>query len=260
MLRFVDSLRFLNSSLDKLAVTLNVENLRYLAREFPQATPEQIELLRRKDISKVCMYDFHYNFMLPTIGTENLKLMYGDTDSFVYEISCDDVYRDVIKAHLSKFDTSDYAGNNPYQIPQVNKKSIGSNEVRMTHCVGLRSKMYSFKLQYTDEERKTWQSYKNSIDDGAIEKIVNNLGVTKKSKGVKYSVVKNSITFEDYVTCLKEFTSKNVKQSTFRSYVHNVFTIIQEKIALSPHDDKRYLQQNSYDTLPWGHYLTTMIE
>ncbi|XP_050513837.1 uncharacterized protein LOC126889531 [Diabrotica virgifera virgifera] len=218
------------------------------------------------DISKVCMYDFHYNFMLPTVGIENLKLMYGDTDSFIYEVTCDDVYRDVIQTNLSKFDTSDYAEDNPYNIPQVNKKVLGlmkdeANGRIITHFVGLRSKMYSFKLQYTNEERQTlWQKYKNTMDDAAIEKIVNNLGVTKKSKGVKYSVVKNSITFEDYVECLKEFTTKSVTQSTFRSYAHNMFTITQEKIALSPYDDKRCLQKDSYDTLPWGHYATTMIE
>ncbi|XP_072390323.1 uncharacterized protein [Diabrotica undecimpunctata] len=49
-LRFVDSLRFLNSSLDKLAATLQPEDLRYLASEFPNTTPEQMELLKRKGI------------------------------------------------------------------------------------------------------------------------------------------------------------------------------------------------------------------
>uniref|UniRef100_A0A6P7GUY7 Uncharacterized protein LOC114347027 n=1 Tax=Diabrotica virgifera virgifera TaxID=50390 RepID=A0A6P7GUY7_DIAVI len=141
------------------------------------------------DISKVCMYDFHYNFMLPTVGIENLKLMYGDTDSFIYEVTCDDVYRDVIQTNLSKFDTSDYAEDNPYNMPQVNKKVLGlmkdeANGRIITHFVGLRSKMYPFKLQYTNEERQTlWQKYKNTMDDATIEKIVNNLGVTKKSKG-----------------------------------------------------------------------------
>uniref|UniRef100_A0A6P7H123 Uncharacterized protein LOC114343128 n=1 Tax=Diabrotica virgifera virgifera TaxID=50390 RepID=A0A6P7H123_DIAVI len=176
------------------------------------------------------------------------------------------VSKDVIQTNLSKFDTSDYAEGNPYNMPQDNKKVLGlmkdeANGRIITHFVGLRSKMYSFKLQYTNEERQTvWQKYKNTMDDAAIEKIVNNLGVTKKSKGVKYSVVKNAITFEDYVECLKEFTTKSVTQSTFRSYAHNMFTIMQEKIALSPYDDKRCLQKDSYDTLPWGHYATTMIE
>ncbi|XP_072383783.1 uncharacterized protein [Diabrotica undecimpunctata] len=68
------------------------------------------------DISKLCMYDFHYNFMLPTMGEKNCSLLYMDTDSFIYELQCSDAYREVLKAHPSKFDTSDYAENNPYEI------------------------------------------------------------------------------------------------------------------------------------------------
>ncbi|XP_050497528.1 uncharacterized protein LOC126878705 [Diabrotica virgifera virgifera] len=76
------------------------------------------------DISKLCMYDFHYNFMLPTMGEENCSLLYMDTDSFIYELQCSDAYREVLKAYPSKFDTSDYAENNPYDIERLNKKSL----------------------------------------------------------------------------------------------------------------------------------------
>ncbi|XP_072377765.1 uncharacterized protein [Diabrotica undecimpunctata] len=71
------------------------------------------------DISKLCMYDFHYNFMLPTMGEKNCSLLYMDTDSFIYELQCSDAYREVLKAHPSKFDTSDYAENNPYEIERM---------------------------------------------------------------------------------------------------------------------------------------------
>ena len=39
-----------------------------------------------------------------------------------------------------------------------------------------------------------------------------------------------------------------------RSRLHNVETVKQSKIALSPYDDKRYLLKDSTDTLAWGHY------
>ncbi|CAH1101833.1 unnamed protein product [Psylliodes chrysocephalus] len=42
------------------------------------------------DLSKLCMYDFHYKHMLPKLGVEKCKLMYMDTDSFIYELQCDD--------------------------------------------------------------------------------------------------------------------------------------------------------------------------
>ena len=62
----------------------------------------------------------------------------------------------------------------------------------MTHQVGLRSKMYSFR----------------SIQGKVV----------KKSKGVKKKVVKNKITFGDYVECLKNFKQKTVTQRIIRSY------------------------------------------
>jgi len=33
-----------------------------------------------------------------------------------------------------------------------------------------------------------------------------------------------------------------------------VYMISEKKIALSPHDNKRYSVPDSTDTLPWGHY------
>ena len=77
------------------------------------------------DISKIFMYSFHYDYMLPKLGSEKCHIQYMDTDSFIYAIECDDVYEEVIKADLSKFDTSDYPPDNPYNIPQANKKVLG---------------------------------------------------------------------------------------------------------------------------------------
>ena len=46
------------------------------------------------DISKIVMYEFHYDYMKPRCG-ENLKLGYVDTDSFVYHIKTEDLYADI---------------------------------------------------------------------------------------------------------------------------------------------------------------------
>ncbi|KYM95376.1 hypothetical protein ALC62_13982 [Cyphomyrmex costatus] len=77
---------------------------------------------------------------------------------------------------------------------------------------------------------------------------------TKKAKGVKSNVVARSITFDDYTKCLNDVIEMMRRQSCIRSKLHEVYTISETKIALSPHDDKRYIVPDSTNTLPWGHY------
>ena len=49
-------------------------------------------------------------------------------------------------------------------------------------------------------------------------------------------------------------------QYMIRSRLHNVETVKQFKIALSPYDDKRFLLSQSTDTLAWGHYKIQEIK
>ncbi|KAJ8911700.1 hypothetical protein NQ315_017155 [Exocentrus adspersus] len=72
--------------------------------------------------------------------------------SLIYEVQCEDVYTQIIENYLEKFDTSDYALDNPYNLPLVNKKVLGlmkyeCNGSIMTHFIGLRSKMYSILIE-----------------------------------------------------------------------------------------------------------------
>ncbi|XP_066588944.1 uncharacterized protein [Prorops nasuta] len=184
------------------------------------------------DISKTCLYEFHYDYMLPTFGSK-CKAMYTDTDSLVYSIECDDVYS-VMKRDLVKFDTSDYSPDNRYGLPRVNKKVPGlmkdeNNGKIMTEFVGLRAKMYTFKVQDCTK-------------------------ITKKAKGVKGYVIDRNITFDDYKDCLDNFTVQSRNQNLIRSKLYKVFSTTQRKIALSPYDDKRHITPGSVATLPWGHY------
>ncbi|XP_051159269.1 uncharacterized protein LOC127280359 [Leptopilina boulardi] len=189
------------------------------------------------DVSKTLVYDFHYSYMLPKYG-KACKLLYTDTDSLVYVVKCQDIYKDM-KEDIHKFDTSDYPVNNAYGIPQVNKKVLGlmkdeCNGKIVTEFVGLRSKMYSIRVEGED--------------------------FVKKAKGIKAGVVKKSIHFDDYVECLRDFKIQTRTQYNIRSRLHNIETVKQVKVALNPYDDKRYLLTESTDTLPWGHYRIPEIE
>ncbi|RLU19246.1 hypothetical protein DMN91_007803 [Ooceraea biroi] len=183
------------------------------------------------DVSKVCLYEFHHEYMLP-LYREKCKVTYTDTDSLIYHIECEDMYEQM-KRDIAQFGTSDYASDNVYGIPLANKKVPGlmkneNNGAIMTEFVGLRAKMYALKV------------------DGKKD--------TKKAKGVKTNVVARTIAFDDYMQCLKDYIEMTRDQSRITLKLHNVYTVRETKIALSPYDDKRYVVPDTTDTLPWGHF------
>ena len=66
------------------------------------------------ELYKLFMYDFYYNYMLNKYDTKNLRLMFTDTDSLLYEIKNKDVYKDLYDKGRKYFDTSDYPTNSDY--------------------------------------------------------------------------------------------------------------------------------------------------
>ena len=59
------------------------------------------------DLSKVLMYQFHYEYMKQKYDA-NAKLLFTDTDSLSYEVKTRDIYQDMLE-DAELFDTSEYA-------------------------------------------------------------------------------------------------------------------------------------------------------
>ena len=185
-------------------------------------------------LSKTLIYDFHYNYIEQKYG-DKAKLLFTDTDSLMYEIQTEDFYKDISADVKRRFDTSDCPPNHPSGIPsRFNKKVLsmfkdeaGGNVI--DEFVGLRAKLYSYKM-FVGEE-------------------------SKKCKGVQKSVVKKSITHEDYKKCL--FTGKEQlrRLNIIRSHRHAVYTEEVNKIALCPSDDKRHILKDGVHTVALGHYM-----
>ena len=76
----------------------------------------------------------------------------------------------------------------------------------------------------------------------------------KKAKGVKKKIVKKDIGHQDYVYCLFEGRKFMHTIQTIRSFKHQLYTIKQNKVSLSPYDDKRYLMDDRFSSLPYGHF------
>ena len=179
------------------------------------------------DLSKTVMYEFHYDYMKKK---SDLKLLYMDTDSLVYNIKTEDFYKHIAEDVEKRFDTSGYEPDRPLPIGK-NKKVIGlmKDELGgkiMKEFISLRPKMYSYRVGKEEP---------------------------KKCKGIKKCVVKKTISFEDYKRCLFEGTRIHRSQLMFRSRKHKVKTLEVNKLALSREDDKR-VSVDGISSLAMGHY------
>ena len=181
------------------------------------------------DLSKLLMFDFHYNFVQKKYSYKKARLLFTDTDSLMYELKTDDFYKDIKDDIKARFDTSDYPPDHKSGIQTgLNKKVIGmfKDEVagrQITHFVGLRSKMYSFKIEESN--------------------------IVKKLKGIKKTVIKKQIEFEDYFDCLKTGKKQMRNMNIIKSESHEIYSKEVNKLALSSDDDKRILCKDKVKTL-----------
>ena len=184
------------------------------------------------DLSKTLMYEFHYKYILPKYG-EKVKVLFTDTDSLCYEIETEDFFKDISNDVEETFDTSDFDKNHPSGIPTgKNKKVPGlmkdeACEKIIEEFVGLRAKLYSYKMFEGKEE--------------------------KKCKGIKKSVVKKNISHENYKECLFSEKPQMRKMNVIRSHKHEIFSETVNKIVLSANDDKRIIKEDKISTLAHGH-------
>ncbi|CAH1639518.1 unnamed protein product [Spodoptera littoralis] len=180
------------------------------------------------EYSKQHLYQFHYDFIKKKYGN-NAKLCYTDTDSLLYLIYTTDFYQDM-HDDLTKFDTSNFAVNNPYHIPQTNAKVPGLWKHEMgddliIEFVGLRAKLYFIN------------SLKTQI---------------KKAKGVSKSIT-NNLKLDDYSNVLLTDKALRCKMNMIKSIKHVLYSQQVDKQVLDRNDDKIQVLQDQIHTLPWGH-------
>ena len=131
------------------------------------------------------------------------------------------------------FDTSNFPKDHPSGIQGKNKKVPGMMKDEaggriIEEFIGLRAKLYSYKMFKGKEE--------------------------KKCKGIKKSVIKNNISHEDYKECLFSKKPQMRKMNVIRSHNHEIFSETVNKIALSANDDKRIIVEDKISTLSYGLY------
>jgi hypothetical protein len=180
------------------------------------------------EMSKLLMYDFHYNEMKPRYG-DNIQLCFTDTDSLLYDVKTDDIYKDMLE-RKELYDFSDYPTNHP-NFSVENKKVLGKMKDEMSsrailEGVFLKAKMYS-TLEACGNEKST-------------------------AKGVKMSAQKK-LTHQHYKGILFDGGRMRTTMNMMRNDRHEMNTITLNKVSLSAYDDKRYLHSDGVTSLAYGH-------
>ena len=107
------------------------------------------------DLSKMLMYDFHYNYIKNKYGNK-AKLLFTDTDSLCYGIETNDVYQDFCN-NKNKFDNSDYPENSQF-YDKSNKNVIGkfkdeASGIPITKCIHISKTMIKIIKQLRESKR-----------------------------------------------------------------------------------------------------------
>ena len=185
------------------------------------------------ELAKLRIYDMWYNYLKPKYG-DNIELLMTDTDSFIFLVKTEDLYKDIAADIHAQFDTSNYPNDHPSGIEVgINKKVPGMFK---DECAGKQI------MEFATSQPKV---YGILMDDG--DKV-------KKCKGIKRNVVQNSVTFQNIKDCVLNRETQMRQMNIIRSRDHNVYSERVNKVALSRKDDKRIILEDGIHTLGHGHY------
>ena len=181
------------------------------------------------DLSKILMYEFHYDVILPLFKPPSVQLIFTDTDSLEYHIqidSLDDFQRKLLSIRSDWLDTSNYPETHPL-FSSKNKKQLGF-----------------FKNEHPDEAICEAVALR-----AKVHAELSRSGAEKRLKGIARAVVERAIDPRSFVACVLHGTPLRVDQTVLRSRAHEVATVSQSKLALQPYDDKRYILSDGVRTL-----------
>ena len=192
------------------------------------------------DLSKVLMYNFHYNFIKTKYGSR-AQLLFTDTDSLMYQIAIPykQYYADM-KQFSHYFDLSGLPQTHPSYDP-TNKKVVGkfkdeTNGEPILEFIGLRPKMYSY-ITVTDAATAATKD-------------------KHRAKGIA-SAAARTLRHADYTRQYKEPLENYQQNRRIGSDKHVLYTLECRKRGLCAFDDKRFLlADRDGATLAYGHHDT----
>ena len=179
------------------------------------------------------MYRFHYGFIKQKYG-ENVKLLYTDTDSFIYKIKTKNLYDDM-ESNMDYFDFSNYDPSNRLYNTR-HKQVIGffKDELAgkiMHNFIALAPKLYAY--QYSEA---------NAIQTNIA------------AKGFPKATIKSHVKYDTFEKALHEYTANPLPVTSIRSVAHEMRTLTTTRNGFCCFDVKRFILADNVHSLPHGHY------
>jgi hypothetical protein len=165
------------------------------------------------DLSKLKMIEFHYDVIDKQFG-EKAKLIYGDTDSFVYEIEHEDIYK------WQKENETDWLDLSDSKAPDLSSDGFFKDELNsqiLTEWISLNPKCYAYRYQSLEH------------NDNILEQ--------KKVKGVSHIIVKKTLAIKTYNNTVDTDKTVSRELTTIRSLNQELFSISNTKDCLTSYYD-----------------------
>lgn len=194
-------------------------------------------------LSKLLMYQFWYDFVKEKYG-DKAQLGYMDTDSFIYHVETEDIYKDMAE-RPDLFDINDS------KTIGLFKDETPGNVI--TESYHIRAKSYHYILADKITKSKHKGVSKKGMSDMASNTYFPTLGGFLLDEPVDNAKIFNPMT-QVYQDCLfrnEVFYAKNVGMRTKN---HVISLVEMEKKALSPIDTKCWIWSDGISSLPFGHW------
>lgn len=192
------------------------------------------------NISKYLMYDFFYNTL--RVKYPSCRLLYTDTDSFVFEVFTDDLYKDIEDDLTLReyFDFSNYPKDHPL-YDEKNKKVVGKfkDETQskiIKECIALKAKQYYIGVDTEiekDKEKKTGKGIKKAV--------LNNIEQSRYFNAIFHNNDEKKMIY-------------NEKMTFIRSQKHTINTVTINKVCITSFDDKKTILDDNTEQISFGHW------
>ncbi|KAG5323337.1 GVQW3 protein, partial [Acromyrmex heyeri] len=253
-LRFIDSFKFLNASLDKLASYLDKDKLKIMSSYC--LDPAQYYTLPGFVERGICSssqcsgryaqannkYMCSFDLSKPT-SYQDVNNLYGwamcqslpYTEFRWVEDAASVIAPDSLTGYISRLISNIHSICTTEWDGQYGAEAMIAKPNFHSHSV-FAEKLIIVEMRKLEAAIMTEFSWTQSEDvrvDGKKD--------TKKAKRVKNNVIARTITFNDYTRCLNEEIEMTRRQSFIRSKLHEVYMISESTIAPNPYD-KRYIK------------------